>query len=67
MPEDERDFYNDEVKEESPIIGWCTYSKDQIRENDDYLRDKNGNLYLKENYLQANLGLDGNLIDMTEE
>ena len=64
---DERDFYEDEVKVESPIIGWCSYSKEPIHENDDYVRDNHGNLYLRENFLQANLGLDGNLIDPNEE
>ena len=48
--------------EEKVLIGYDFYTKDEIWSTDDYIRDKNGDLYLRENYLQANLDTDGNFI-----
>ena len=63
---DEEEFEETKiVKQERQIIGYCFYSKDEIRDGDDFLMYK-GHMYLKDNFLQASLGLDGEIIDAEE-
>ena len=63
------DFYEndnlDELKIERVLVGYDFYTKEEIYDNDDYLTYK-GHLYLRENYLQASLDIDGNFIDPEE-
>ena len=54
-------------QEEKVLIGYDSYTKEEIWSTDSYIRDKNGDLYLRENYLQANLDTDGNFIVDKEE
>ena len=66
-------FYDDDndndgvAQEERQLIGYCTYNKQEVYSDDDYIRDSHGRLYLRENYVQASLGLQGEIIDPNEE
>lgn len=62
------DNQDDYLTQEKPqLIGYDFYTKEEIYSSDNYVRDAKGNLYLRENFLQANLGTDGKLIDTEEE
>lgn len=66
-------FYDNDNEEagaghvEHVLIGYCTYNKQEIFSDDDYIRDNRGNLYLRENYIQASLGTNGEIINPNEE
>jgi hypothetical protein len=54
------------MNDEREPIGWCSYDKSPIYENDDYLRYK-GRLYHRFNFLQMNLDERGNWINDEED
>jgi hypothetical protein len=53
-------------KEAKVLIGYDFYTKEEVYSTDDYVKDKDGNLYLKENYIQANLDTNGEFISNEE-
>jgi hypothetical protein len=63
---DEDEFEDSKiVKQDKQLVGYDFYTKEEIYEGDDYLTYK-GHLYLRDNYLQASLNVDGNFIDPEE-
>jgi hypothetical protein len=59
MSDTEQDFYgdNEDPKTDREIVGYDGYTKEPLYEGDDIVEWK-GQKYLKENFIQMNLGLD---------
>lgn len=56
------DFYDDadptEKNQSRLLRGYCGYDKTEIYDDDDYVEYR-GQLYHRENFVQMNLGVDG--------
>ena len=64
---DEEEFEDSKiVKQEKQLIGYCAYNKEEIHEGDDIVIHK-GKMYLRENFIQASLGTQGEIIDPEEQ
>jgi hypothetical protein len=64
---DEDEFEDTKIiKQERQLLGYCFYDKSEIYEDDDIVRYQ-GNLYHRANFLQSQLGADGEIIGPDEE